>query len=134
MHKCAYLVNFFDCYRTDPLPNQLVPLNNIKQLSHGVANLFSIRELHPTHGFKQRPLFEDVITNHLNIARLRILLLALGGPSFAHGHPLRQYQFVPFTLTSILYSFVMVLLQNVHPLHIIVRTQYFLLIYGNIRK
>ena len=71
MHECAYLANFFVCYQTDPLLNQLVPLNNIKQLSNGVANLFSIRELHPTHGFKQRPLLEDVITNHLNIARRR---------------------------------------------------------------
>ena len=101
MHECAYLSNFFVCYQTDPLPNQLVPLNNIKQLSHGVANLFSIRELHPTHGFKQRPLFEDVITNHLNIARLRILLLALGGPGIAHGHPFLHEQFVLFTLTYV---------------------------------
>ncbi len=77
MHECAYLANFFGHYRTDPLPNQLVLLNNIKQLSHGVANLLSIGKLHPTDGFEQRPLFEDVITNLLNFARRRILLLVL---------------------------------------------------------
>ena len=103
IHERTYIANFFGRCGTDPLPNQIVPLDNTKQMSNGIANLFSIRELHPTHSFEHHPLFEDVITGQINIARRRrTLLLALGGPGFAHGHPLWHEQIVRFTLIDIL--------------------------------
>ncbi len=69
----------------DPPPNQLVTLNNTEHMSNGVANTFSVREIHTAHGCKMHPSFEDFITKLFDLVQGHILLLVLGGPCFAHG-------------------------------------------------
>jgi hypothetical protein len=87
-------VNLFDCCVLlvcvahaggDSHPNQRVILDNSEHFSNGLANPFSVRETGTAHGCKMPPSFEDFFAKLFDLVRRHILLLALGGPCFAHG-------------------------------------------------
>jgi hypothetical protein len=69
----------------DSPPNQIVLLDNTEHTRNGVTNTFSVRETHTAHGCKMSPSFEDFIMKIFDLVRRHIILLALGGPCFAHG-------------------------------------------------